>query len=109
MENTTLFTEVILVNTPPTYGELKWVDNIEWMLEGNLEFDSIQIINDVELGGVYDKLRIFDLCRDRKKQYIYFDLDLIIKDNISHLLRKILHYYMHGGETHFILLLIVLS
>jgi len=82
-----LSTEVILVNTPPAYGEQKWIDNIQWMLESNLEFDLIRVINDVQLGGVYDKIRVFSAGRE-EKQYIYLDLDLIIKGNISHLLRK---------------------
>lgn len=82
-----MITEIVLVNTPPLYGEDYWIENISWMLIGNLQYDSIHVVRDVVFGGVYDKIRIFDECKENK-QYIYFDLDLVIKDDVSHLLRK---------------------
>lgn len=80
--------ELILVNTPPKYGNRWWTDNMLHMLEGNLDIDDVHIIDDVEFGGVYDKLRIFNVCRNRKKQYLYLDLDVLIKGDIRHLLRE---------------------
>ena len=80
--------ELVLVNTPPKYGSTWWTDNITYMLKGNLDIDKVNIINDIEFGGVYDKLRIFEMCKDSNTQYLYLDLDMIIKNDIRHLLRK---------------------
>ena len=80
--------ELILVNTPPKYGDTWWTNNIIHMLEGNLNIDKVHIINDIEFGGVYDKLRIFEMCKDQNTQYLYCDLDVLIKGNVRHLLRK---------------------
>ena len=79
--------EIILVNTPPKYGDQWWTDNIIHMLKGNLEADSVKIITDSQFGGVYDKLRIFKECKHIGTQYLYLDLDVLIKGDISHLLR----------------------
>lgn len=78
--------QLILLNTPPEYGEDKWVKNIKYMLKNvNQEFEKIHVIDDVEYGGVYDKLRIFDLFRDG--QFLYLDLDLVIKGKLGRLAR----------------------
>ena len=79
--------EVILVNTPPEYGNKLYISNITYMLEKvNSKFEKIHVIDDVVYGGVYDKLRIFDKFRDG--QYLYLDLDVVIKSNIDHLCRE---------------------
>lgn len=75
--------ELILVNTPPKFGQSYWVDRI---LE-NIEVDSYSVITHPVFGGVYDKLRIFDEHRENK-QYLYLDLDIVIRDDINYLLRK---------------------
>ena len=80
--------ELVLVNTPPKYGSTWWTDNIIHMLKGNLNIDEVHIINDIKFGGVYDKLRIFEMCKDSNTQYLYLDLDVLIKSDIRHLLRK---------------------
>ena len=80
--------ELILVNTPPKYGDTWWTNNIIHMLEGNLDIDKVNIINDIVFSGVYDKLRIFEMCKDQNTQYLYCDLDVLIKGNVRHLLRK---------------------
>lgn len=78
--------DIVLLNTPPNYGESYWVDNIRHMLNNvGAEYDNIHVINDIVYGGVYDKLRLFDAFRDG--QYLYFDLDVIIDGNIDHLIR----------------------
>jgi len=87
MENTLLSTELILVNTPPDYGHPRWTERLLEQLMDNLKYDTLRVINDIEFGGVYDKLRIFDIGKENK-QYIYLDLDIVIHDNINHLLRK---------------------
>ena len=79
--------ELILVNTPPKYGDQWWTDNILHMIQNNLDIDSVKIITDVVHGGVYDKLRIFEECRDPSTQYLYLDLDVLIRGRITHLLR----------------------
>ena len=80
--------ELVLVNTPPKYGDKWWTDNILHMLKGNLDIDDVHIIDNIEFGGVYDKLRIFDICKSKNVQYLYLDLDILIKGDIRHLARK---------------------
>lgn len=73
--------EIVLVNTPPAYGQQVWVDNIKHMLDNNnREYDTIHVMDSVVYGGVYDKLLLFD--RFRTGQYLYFDLDIIINGSI---------------------------
>ena len=73
--------EIVLLNTPPDYGQQIWVDNIKHMLDNNnREYDEIHVVDDVVYGGVYDKLLLFD--RFRKGQYLYFDLDIVINGSI---------------------------
>ena len=79
--------EIVLLNTLPEYGESKWVKNIEHMLKNvNQQYNKIHVIDDIVFGGVYDKLRIFDLFREG--QYIYLDLDIVITEQIENLCRK---------------------
>ena len=76
--------EIVLLNTPPVYGQQVWVDNIKHMLDNSgQEYDTIHVVDDVVYGGVYDKLLLFD--RFRKGQYLYFDLDILINGPIVHL------------------------
>lgn len=76
--------EIVLLNTPPGYGQQIWVDNIKYMLDNNnREYDKIHVVDEVVYGGVYDKLLLFD--RFREGQYLYFDLDIIINGSITHL------------------------
>ena len=76
--------EIVLVNTAPSYGEKIWVDNIVHMLKNvDAKYDDLHVIDDALYGGVYDKLRIFDLFRTGR--YLYFDLDVVIGGDISHL------------------------
>ena len=44
---------------------------------GKLEYNKVHIIRDGE-GSYYDKLKMFKECTD-DVQYLYFDLDIIIK------------------------------
>lgn len=75
--------ELILVNTPPKYGDSYWEKRIIDLVEP----DSYSIITESVFGGVYDKLRIFDEHRE-DKQYLYLDLDMVIRGDVRHLLRK---------------------
>jgi len=76
--------EIVLLNTPPGYGQQIWVDNIKYMLDNNnREYDKIHVVDEVIYGGVYDKLLLFD--RFREGQYLYFDLDIVINGPITHL------------------------
>ena len=80
--------EIILVNTPPKYGDDWWVNNITYMLDNvQCKYEKISVINTVQYGGVYDKLRIFKEFKE-DKQYLYLDLDLVIKKPINHLLHE---------------------
>ncbi len=79
--------EIILVNTKPKYGDQYWVDNITHMLDNSgTSYDKVNVINDVVFGGVYDKLRMFKEFTD--KEYLYLDLDIVIRSNIEHLIRQ---------------------
>ena len=79
--------EIVLVNNFPDYGESYWVENIRYMLNNvKAKYNDIHVIDDILYGGVYDKLRLFDIFRDNR-QYLYFDLDVIINGNIDHLWR----------------------
>jgi len=78
--------EIVLLNTPPAYGESKWVENIKYMLDqAGEEYDAIHVMDDVVHGSFYDKLVLFD--RFRTGRYLYLDLDLVITGTISHLCR----------------------
>ena len=69
--------EIVLLNTPPNYGQQIWVDNIKYMLDNaGRQYDLIHVMDDVVHGSVYDKLVLFD--RFRKGQYLFFDLDTVI-------------------------------
>ena len=47
--------EIILVNTPPKYGDDWWVNNITYMLDNvQCKYEKISVINTVQYGGVYD-------------------------------------------------------
>ena len=79
--------EIVLVNTKPKYGDQYYVDNIVHMLDNSkTTYHKMHVIDDVVFGGVYDKLRIFD--KFKTGQYLYLDLDIIIKGNINHLAHK---------------------
>lgn len=51
-----------------------------------LKYDEFVVIRNDEYEGVFNKLQMFDLYRDG--QNIYFDLDVIIKGDCNHFLRK---------------------
>ena len=78
--------EIVLLNTPPAYGQSYWIHNIEYMLDNiGAQYDRLSVVDDILYGGVYDKLRLFDLFKTG--QYLYFDLDVFIGGTIDHLWR----------------------
>ena len=78
---------LVLVCTGTKYNNYH-VENLIHMIDsfGNLKYDKVKIIKEGE-GNVFDKLQIFKYCID-KDYYIYFDLDVIIKGDVSTLLRE---------------------
>ena len=78
---------LVLVCTGTKYNEW-YINNIIHMIKtnSNLIYDNIKIFRDGE-GNVFDKLQMFKECTG-KGYYIYFDLDVIIKGDIKHLLKK---------------------
>ena len=47
--------EIVLLNTPPNYGQQIWVDNIKYMLDNaGRQYDLIHVMDDVVHGSVYD-------------------------------------------------------
>jgi hypothetical protein len=90
MGETTLGVRVICVRTGTKYDQW-YVDNLKHMIDtySGLTVDEFCVIeNDIydDVRGVFNKLQMFDLYRD--KQNIYFDLDVLIKGDCNHLLRK---------------------
>lgn len=82
-------TEIVLVNTPPKYGDAWWTDNIMYMLDNvGFEYNSINIIHNGQYEGVYNKIGIFNECKDPGTQYLYLDVDMVIKKPIDHLLTE---------------------
>ena len=78
--------ELILVCTGDKFDEW-YVENLLHMIEknGKLKYDKCHIIRDGE-GNVYDKLQMFrDFTDD--VNYLYFDLDVVIKGDVNHLVR----------------------
>jgi len=66
-----------------------WIDNLKYMLYNhcvNCDLIDVRGIVDGE-GSVYDKLQLFNEFKNQE-QYLYFDLDVVIKGNISHLVRN---------------------
>lgn len=78
---------VIYVCTGNKYDQW-WVDNLNHMIKKNCNDIDYEIsgITDGE-GSVYDKLKIFKRFKENK-QYIFFDLDVVIRSDIKTLLRK---------------------
>ena len=78
---------IICVNTGDKYSQW-YTDNLKHMIDtySNLKYNSFEIIKDIEFGGVYDKLQMFDRFRD--DQNLYFDLDILIKDDCNNFISK---------------------
>jgi len=81
---------VICVNTGSKYTD--WhTDNLKHMVDqySGLEYDSFECITDDVYDddrGVFNKLQMFQRFTDG--QNIYFDLDILIKGDCNHFLRK---------------------
>jgi hypothetical protein len=81
---------VIAVRTGTKYS--KWYeDNLKHMIDkySGLEYDEFVIIREDlydDERGVFNKLQMFDNFKDG--QNIYFDLDMLIKGDCNHFLRK---------------------
>jgi len=98
---------VICVNTGDKYSQW-YTDNLKHMIDNYscLKYNSFEVIDEELYGGVYDKLQMFDKFRD--DQNIYFDLDVVIKDDCNSFLRKdltVLHawwrkYYEIGDKRY---------
>ena len=100
-------TRVICVNTGFKYNQW-YVDNLKHMIDhfSKIKYTQFEVIEEEEFGGVYDKLQIFN--KFKTGQNIYFDLDLIIKDDCNIFLKKnltVLHawwrkYYESNGKKY---------
>lgn len=81
---------VIAVRTGTKYS--KWYeDNLKHMIDkySGLEYDEFTVITEDlydDETGVFNKLQMFDRFKDG--QNIYFDLDMLIKGDCNHFLRK---------------------
>lgn len=82
-----LMLRVICVCTGDKFDEW-YVANLKHMVDtySGLKYDEFVVIREDEYDGVFNKLQMFDLYRDG--QNIYFDLDVIIRDDCNYLLRK---------------------
>lgn len=78
--------EIICVRTGDKYGQW-WEDNLKYMLDNiECEYEAFNVIHDERYDGYWNKLQMFEQFRDN--QYLYFDLDVVIRDKIDHLLRQ---------------------
>jgi len=74
-------TILVLVCTGDKYNKHD-VANIEYQLHNvGFDYDRAHVITRGE-GSVYDKLQMFEQCT-KDENYVYFDLDLVIKDPID--------------------------
>lgn len=90
MDIKTLEVRIICVNTGTKYSDW-YVDNLKHMIDkySCIKYDSFECITDNTYDderGVFNKLQMFDRFRD--KQNLYFDLDVLIKGDCNHFLRK---------------------
>lgn len=78
---------VICVRTGDKFDSW-YEDNLKYMIDNysQLQYDSFEVIRDNQYEGVYNKLLMFDRFRDG--QNIYFDLDVIIKDDCNYFLQS---------------------
>lgn len=78
---------VICVRTGDKFDQW-YEDNLKHMVDtySGLQYDEFVVIRDDEYEGVFNKLQMFDRYRDG--QNIYFDLDVLIKGDCNHFLRK---------------------
>lgn len=78
---------VICVRTGDKFDQW-YEDNLKHMIDtySGLKYDAFEVIRDDEYEGVFNKLQMFDRYRDG--QNIYFDLDVLIKGDCNHFLRK---------------------
>lgn len=77
---------IIIVNTGDKFDEW-YTDNLIYMCEKWSGLNGYyEIIRDEKFEGVFNKFQMFD--RFRSGQNIYFDLDILIKGDVTHLLRK---------------------
>ena len=90
MDQGLLVLRVICVRTGDKYAQ--WhEDNLKHMIDkySGLEYDEFVCIRDDTYDderGVFNKLQMFDQFKDG--QNIYFDLDILIKGDCNHFLRK---------------------
>lgn len=93
---------IVLVCTGTKYEEW-YVENLLYMIDqyGQLQYDNLHVIRDGE-GSVYDKLKMFKECCE-EENYLYFDLDVVIKGSIKRLLKNeftLLHaWWRHPAHT----------
>ena len=78
-----LMFDLCLVSTPPHYDHPWWVDNILYQFDRiNITPDNIHVIRNPVHSKYWNKLAVFDLCKD-DRQYLFLDLDtIIVKDNV---------------------------
>lgn len=81
---------VIAVRTGNKYGQW-YEDNLKYMIDkySGLEYDEFAVIKEDlydDDRGVFNKLQMFDRFKDG--QNIYFDLDMLIKGDCNHFIRK---------------------
>ena len=96
---------VICVNTGTKYNQ--WhVDNLKHMIDNysNLKYDKFEVITENRYDddrGVFNKLLMFE--KFTNGQNIYFDLDILIKGDCNHFLRKeftlCLAHWRHAYHT----------
>lgn len=80
---------VILYVCTGTKYSTWWVDNLKYMIKNQFNDDEVIDIQGIREGegSVYDKLKLFKEFKDNE-QYLYFDLDVVIRSDIRNLIKK---------------------
>lgn len=78
---------VICVRTGDKYDQW-YEDNLKFMVDkySGLQYNEFAVIREGQYEGVFNKLHMFERFKDG--QNIYFDLDVLIKGNCNHFLKK---------------------
>lgn len=83
--------EIICVNTGSKYGP-EYVQNLKHMIDtySNLEYTDFHVITEDRYDGVFNKLLMFERFKE-EKNYLYFDLDVLIKGDCNRFVYNDLH------------------
>ena len=82
--------EIICVKTGTKYDQW-YVDNLKHMIDtySCLQYDKFHVITEDHYDGVFNKLLMFE--KFTQNNYLYFDLDVVIKGDCNRFVYDSLH------------------